>query len=212
MHHTPEHPVSHKTVRPPVLYVGTPVVLITTCNEDGTANISPMSSAWALGDRFVLGISSTSQCHANILNERECVLNFPSASLWQSVERIARSTGRNPVPPHKVKIGYEYVKDKFAKSGLVPIPSETVKPPRINECPIQVESKVVAVHEPGGEWSKERPETFAIVEVLVTRIHAHEDVVIPDSDQIDTEQWQPLLYVFRHYFGTGKDLGRTFKA
>jgi flavin reductase (DIM6/NTAB) family NADH-FMN oxidoreductase RutF len=116
------------------------------------------------------------------------------------------------VPPHKAKIGYEYVKDKFEMSDLVPIPSETVRPPRINECPIQVEAKVVAVHGPGGDWPQERPETFSIVEVLVTRIHAHENAVIPGSDQIDTNQWQPLLYVFRHYFGTSKNLGQTFKA
>lgn len=32
------------------------------------------------------------------------------------------------------------------------------------------------------------------------------------KDHIDTRRWQPLLYVFRHYFGTGPDLGRTFKA
>jgi len=30
-----------------------------------------------------------------------------------------------------VKAGYEYVKDKFELGGLTPIPSETVKPPRI---------------------------------------------------------------------------------
>jgi len=204
--------IKHKTVSPPVLYVGTPVALITTCNEDGTANISPISSAWALMDRFVCGMSSFSQCHENTLREMECVINFPSASLWSSVEKIARSTGRNPVPPHKVKIGYEYVKDKFALSGLTPISSETVKPPRINECPIQIEGKVVATHGPGGEWPSERPETFSIVEVLVTKIHAHENIIVPESDYIDTNHWQPLLYVFRHYFGTGEDLGRTFKA
>ena len=45
MYNKPEYPIKHKTVRPPVLYIGTPVALITTCNEDGTANISPMSSA-----------------------------------------------------------------------------------------------------------------------------------------------------------------------
>lgn len=208
----PDSIIKHKTIHPSVLYAGTPVVLITTCNEDGTVNISPMSSAWALGDRFVLGMSSASQCYSNIIREKECVLNFPSASQWPSVESISRSTGRNPIPPHKVKIGYEYMKDKFALSGLAAIPSETVKPSRITECPIQIESKVVAVHEPGGEWPKERPETFSIVEVLVKRIHAHENILLPDSDQIDTDKWQPLLYVFRHYFGTGKELGQTFKA
>jgi len=35
----------------PVLYFGTPVALITTVNPDGSSNISPISSAWALGDR-----------------------------------------------------------------------------------------------------------------------------------------------------------------
>ena len=38
------------------------------------------------------------------------------------------------------------------------------------------------------------------------------DIVIPDTNHIDTNRWSPLLYVFRHYFGTGPDLGRTFKA
>ena len=204
--------IKHKTVRLPVLYVGTPIALITTCNEDGTANISPMSSVWALGDRFVCGMSSSSQCHENTLREAECVINFPSASLWRSVEKLARSTGRNPVPPHKIKIGYEYVRDKFTLSGLTSIPSETVKPPRIKECPIQIEGKVVATHGPGGEWPIERPETFSIVEILVTKIHAHEDIVVPETDYIDTNRWQPLFYVFRHYFGAGEDLGRTFKA
>ncbi len=199
-------------MHPPVLYVGNPVTLITTCNEDGTSNISPMSSTWALMDRFVCGMSSTSQCRKNILREMECVINFPSASLWPSVEKLARSTGRNPVPTHKAKIGYEYVKDKFALSNLTSIPSETVKPPRINECPIQIEGKVVATHEPGGEWSSEHPETFSIVEILVKKVHAHEDIVAPESDYIDTSRWRPLLYVFRHYFGTGEDLGRTFKT
>ena len=205
-------PIKYKSVHPPVFYIGNPVALITTCNEDGTTNISPMSSSWALRDRVVCGMSSASQCHENILREMECVINFPSASLWSAVENIARTTGRSPVPPHKTKIGYEYVKDKFALSGLTPIISETVRPTRINECPIQIEGKVVAVHEPGGNWPDDRPETFSIVEILVTKTHAHEDIVVPNTDHIDTSRWQPLLYVFRHYFDTGKDLGRTFKA
>lgn len=70
----------------------------------------------------------------------------------------------------------------------------------------------MAIHGPSGDWPKERPETFSIVEVLMTKVHAHENILIPNSDKIDTDQWHPLLYVFRHYFGTGKELGRTFKA
>ena len=41
-------------IQPSILYFGTPVVLITTRNPDGSANITPMSSAWALADRVVI--------------------------------------------------------------------------------------------------------------------------------------------------------------
>ncbi|QIZ34619.1 hypothetical protein [Saccharopolyspora sp. ASAGF58] len=39
--------VDHVTIAPSILYFGTPVVLLSTENSDGTANLAPMSSAWA---------------------------------------------------------------------------------------------------------------------------------------------------------------------
>lgn len=202
---------SIKTVNPPVLYVGTPVALVTTTNKDDTTNISPMSSIWALGDRLICGMASGSLCHENILRENECVINYPSASQWKLVEKMARATGKNPIPAFKAKMGYEYVKDKFLLSGLSPIKSETVKADRISECPIQIEGKVVSNHNPG-KWNEDSPWSFTIIEIQVSKIHAHEDIIIPGTDYIDPNFWQPLIYVFRHYFGTGKELGKTFKA
>jgi len=202
----------HITIEPSVLYVGTPVALVTSLNPDGTANISPMSSAWALSDRVVLGMTSTSQGRENVVRTRELVINFPTPGLWRQVEAIARATGRNPVPPHKQKIGYEFVADKFEASGFTPQESEIVRPPRIAECPIQFEAEVVGVHDPGDDWPDDRPEAYQIVEARVLRVHAHRGVVVPGTNHIDTAKWSPLLYVFRHYFGTGADLGRTFKA
>jgi flavin reductase (DIM6/NTAB) family NADH-FMN oxidoreductase RutF len=35
----------HTSIEPGILYFGTPVVLISTINPDGTANLAPMSSA-----------------------------------------------------------------------------------------------------------------------------------------------------------------------
>ncbi len=49
----PELPSRHVVIRPSVLYFGTPVVLL---KEEGNANITPISSAWALGDRFGVGL------------------------------------------------------------------------------------------------------------------------------------------------------------
>ncbi len=202
----------HVTITPSVLYVGTPVALLSTLNPDGSTNISPMSSAWALFDRVVLGLTASSKGRENAVRERELVINFPTPDLWSRVEALARTTGRDPVPRHKVRIGYEFEPEKFDRSGFTPLASEIVMPQRIAECPIQFEAEVMDVHEPGGEWPGERPEAYQIIEARVVRVHAHRRVVIPGTNHIDTARWSPLLYVFRHYFGTGPDLGRTFKA
>jgi len=140
----------HLEIIPTVLYVGTPVALITSLNLDGTTNISPMSSAWALADRVIVGMSSTSKGRENAVRERQMVLNFPSPDLWPKVEAIARMTGRDPVPAHKKKIGYKYEPSKFEVSGFTPQASSVVRPLRIAECPIQFETEVVAWHDPGG--------------------------------------------------------------
>ena len=39
----------HKRIEPAIHYWGTPVVLVSTLNEDGSVNVAPMSSAWWLG-------------------------------------------------------------------------------------------------------------------------------------------------------------------
>jgi flavin reductase (DIM6/NTAB) family NADH-FMN oxidoreductase RutF len=199
----------HLTIKPSILYFGTPVVLITTMSPDGSVNISPMSSAWALADRVVLGCTATGQGIKNLRREKQCVLNFPSSSLWRKVESIARATGRREVPPAKAAIGYEYVADKFALASLTPIPSEIVTPPRIAECALQFEAELVEARASNGP---DGSPFMYIAETVVRRVHAHRDVVVPGTNHVDTEAWDPMLYVFRHYFGTGPDLGKTFKA
>jgi flavin reductase (DIM6/NTAB) family NADH-FMN oxidoreductase RutF len=196
-----------------VLYFGTPVVLVTTLNPDRTPNITPMSSAWALGDRVVLGLSSAGQGCLNAVREGECVLNVPSASLWEKVERLARTTGRDPVPAYKADAGYYHEPQKFEAAGLTPLPSDIVRPPRIGECPLQLEARVVATHAPGGgTWEARADLAFAIIEVAVQRVHAHAEITIPETHHVDIRRWQPLLYIFRHYIAAGQHLGRTFKA
>src|SRR5215831_12794884 len=40
--------MTHLSVEPAILYLGTPVVLISSINEDGSPNLAPMSSAFWL--------------------------------------------------------------------------------------------------------------------------------------------------------------------
>jgi hypothetical protein len=37
-------------------------------------------------------------------------------------------------------------------------------------------------------------------------------IVKPATDHIDPQRWSPPLYVFRHDFGTGEEIGRSFRA
>ena len=108
-----------------ILYFGTPVVLISSLNEDGSYNLAPMSSAFWLGWRCMLGLSSLSKTTQNLLRTKECVLNLPSVDQVKSVNHLARKTGANPVPESKIQKGYEFEPDKFGISGLTPTPSES---------------------------------------------------------------------------------------
>jgi flavin reductase (DIM6/NTAB) family NADH-FMN oxidoreductase RutF len=94
----------------------------------------------------MLGMSTRSQTVQNLLRERQCVLNLPSPDLVAAVNRLALTTGHNPVPAYKVAMGYRYEPDKFALAGLTPAPSDLVKPPRVAECPVQLEALIEQVH------------------------------------------------------------------
>lgn len=205
--HTPQESAEHLVIQPSILYVGTPVALVTTCNRDRTPNIGPMSSAWALGSTVVQGWEKKAHTLENLERERECVINVPDPPLWEHVERLAPLTGRDPVPEAGRHL-FRFEPRKFEAAGLTPAASEVVAPPRIRECPLQLEAVVEAVHTPAGPDG----DRFRIVETRVQRVHARSDIVRPGTNHIDTSRWSPLLYVFRHYFGTGEELGRTFRA
>ncbi len=81
----------HHLSEPSILYFGTPVVLITTTNSDGTNNIAPISSIFWLGWRAIIGISTFSKTTDNIRRTGECVLNLPSIHQTAAVNRLARS-------------------------------------------------------------------------------------------------------------------------
>lgn len=194
----------HLRIDPKILYFGTPVALITSMNPDATPNLAPMSSVWTLGYTAVLGIGAAGQTLSNLQARPECVINLPSPDLWRNVERIAALTGRHPVPEER-RAQYRYEPSKFAAAHLTPEPSNCVAPPRVHECALQLEAEVRDIRLVSDD-------EFAIVETHVVCVHAAREIVVPNTNHIDTNRWEPLLYVFRHYFGIGGDLGCNFRA
>lgn len=193
----------NKVVEPPILYLGTPVVLISTLNLDGSANLSPLSSAWWLGWSCMLGLDASSKTTENLRRDRQGVLNLPSAGLAGAVDRLALTTGSNPVPRHKMYMGYRYEPDKFAVSGLTPVSSDEVRPPRVAECPVQLEFVVEEIQ----FMAKNDPHMLVpvvAVEARIVRVHVDDSILLSGtSDRIDPEKWRPLIMSFRKFFGLG---------
>jgi flavin reductase (DIM6/NTAB) family NADH-FMN oxidoreductase RutF len=203
----------HRAIEPAILYFGTPVVLVSTLNEDGSPNLAPMSSAWWLGWRAVLGFGAASKTPQNMIRTRECVLNLPSADMVASVNRLARLTGSNPVPDGKLRKGYRYERDKFGIARLTPAASETVRPPRVEECSVQLEATVEAVHELAEGDAQWRGRLVSI-EVRVTRVHVDETLLVDgERDRIDPDKWRPLIMSFQQFYGLAPDrLGESTLA
>ncbi|MFN7919841.1 MAG: flavin reductase family protein [Bryobacteraceae bacterium] len=187
----------HKTIEPTILYFGTPVALISTLNEDGSPNLAPMSSAWWLGWTCILGLGQMGQTSDNLIRTRECVINLPSAEQVTNVDRLAMTTGKNPVPGRKLEWGYRYERDKFGVAGLTPVESETVAAPRVLECPVQMEGRV---HEYRAFGKNVNANVF---EVHIERLHVDESLLTGDGPRphIDPVRWNPLIMSFCRFFG-----------
>lgn len=194
----------HKVIQPKILYFGTSVVLISTVNEDGTPNLAPMSSAWWLNQSCMLGMSSKSQTVQNLIRERECVLNLPSVDLIPAIDRLTLLTGRNPVPESKAERGYQHEADKFGIAGLTPLPSELVHAPRVKECPIHLEARLVKVH------PFEEPSSLVAMEVHIEKVHIEEGLLMDgESNYIDPSKWNPMIMNFCEYFGLSEQLSAS---
>ncbi|MCU9952968.1 flavin reductase family protein [Burkholderia sp. BKH01] len=191
----------HRVTEPNILYFGTPVVLVSTLNPDGTANLAPISSAFWLGWRGVIGIAASSQTTRNLMRTGECVLNLPSSAQAHAVDRIARTTGTHPVPESKRARGYVYEPDKFGTAGLAETPSQTVWPPRALECPIHLEAVVAATHGLADETPDLRGK-ITVFEVRIQRVHVHPDLLMDGhQDRIDPDKWSPLIMSFQKFYG-----------
>ncbi|MEN6670280.1 flavin reductase family protein [Psychrobacter sp. B38] len=186
----------HKTIAPKVLYFGTPVALIGTLNEDGTANLAPISSIWWVNQSCMIGMSSKSKTVGNLLRERECSVNLPSEDLVGSVDQLALLTGSHPVPEAKKNMGYKYESDKFRTAGLTPDSAKTISASLVKECPVQLEGRVVNVHSFEGSTS------ILAIEIHIELAHIDEKILVDGKENyIDPEKWKPIIMNFCEFFG-----------
>jgi len=196
----------HRQIEPAILYLGTPVVLVSTTNEDKTANLSPMSSAWWLGWSCMLGLDASSKTTVNLLRTKQCVLNLPSAEEVKHVDSLARLTGSNPMPRHKKQMGYRFEADKFSVAGVTPQASIEVDPPRVKECPVQLEAVFVASN-PFASNDPRMLIPMVSIEVRIIKVHAVESILSDMyENRIDPNKWNPLLMSFLQFYARGENV------
>ncbi|MGW3473353.1 hypothetical protein ACWDKQ_33965 [Saccharopolyspora sp. NPDC000995] len=100
---------------------------------------------------------------------------------------------------------FRFEPDKFGAAGLRPAPSDLVHPPRVAECPVQLEARATRVQ-------ADAAENFRNIEAHVLRVDCGPHLVIPGAHHVDPTEWSPLIYHFRHYFGLGRELGHSFRS
>lgn len=189
---------SHDVVDPAVLYFGTPVVLVSTVSDDGTTNLAPISSIFWLGHTAVIGVGCRSRTAHNLRETGECVLNLPSVNEVGAVDRLALTTGRDPVPERKHEAGYRYCADKFARAGLTAQKGDVVRAPRALECPVNLEGRLLsgtALQPDGGAQ---------VFQIEVVRVHVHPSIrQVGTANRVDPDAWRPLLMSFQKFYGPG---------
>ncbi|OBT84884.1 hypothetical protein VE02_06538 [Pseudogymnoascus sp. 03VT05] len=195
---SPSPSYKNDTISPAIFYWGAPVVLITTSNKDSTSNIAPMSSAFWLGNRCMLGLGGISQTTINLLRTKQCVLNLPSDDMSDAVDALARTTGLKEIltakPGEGYKYfkrmnGYEYVPDKFGRAGLTAVQSDVMA--------ADADTK-----------------GFFTLEVKVVRTHVHRGIRMEGSkNRIDPDRWRPMIMSFQELYGLrGKVVGESVLA
>ena len=185
-----------RTIHPSILYFGTPVVVLSTRNLDGTANLAPFSSVFWLGSQAILGLSTLSRTVENLRRTGEAVINLPSDREAGAVDRLALTTGADPVPAYKAARGYRHESGKFGIAGVSPGPTVNVDVPSIAEFPVHLEATLSAEHR--------LDDGLSLFVLEVCRVAVEDELMAEGSDhRIDPDRWRQLIMSFQQFYGLG---------
>lgn len=162
------------------LIVPRPIAFVSSASPDGVLNLAPFS--------FFTGISAnppvicfcpmvrasdglTKDTLRNIESTQEFVVNIVSEDFVESMNVCSTE-----FPPEV---------NEFEKSGLTPIPSDLVKPPRVKESRINLECKLVQI-----VTVSSKPLGGSIVLGEVLRFHVDDRLI--DDFKIDPDKLKPV--------------------
>jgi len=169
----------------------TPVGLVTSVDENGKPNIVTLGEVFNLSIRepvwVGIAIRDATYSHGLIEEQGEFVVNLPTADLLAAVLGCGSCSGRDGI-------------DKFQRFGLTPRPAVRVSPPLIEECPVNLECQLVAMH-PVGDHD-------LFIGNVVTQ-HVNKTLVSAHGE-IDAGNLDPIIMMPKSFWRRGDKIG-TFR-
>ena len=155
--------------------------------------LSIMPSSWiaiagSTPSSVVIAIRATRHTLALIRETGEFTVNIAPVALAEAVDYCGLVSGRNT--------------DKFEDTGLTAVPGAVVDTPIIEECPLNLECRVLT-EVPNGDY------VLLIGEIVETQV----DEAVLDGDEVDVTRLDPLVYCpsSREYRGVTGKVADAFK-
>jgi flavin reductase (DIM6/NTAB) family NADH-FMN oxidoreductase RutF len=98
------------------------------------------------------------------------------------------------------------VKDKFGIANLTDVPSGMITAPRIQECPVQMEAELQAVH-PLAADDENQHGKIVTMEFRILRVYLDEAILMKGSaNRVNPDKWKPLIMSFQKFYGLGEQV------
>ena len=180
--------MGRKSLPPTTMLFPTPVVLVTCVNEAGKPNM--ITLAWVgmvNSEPPMIGISIRPErySYACVKGTREFVVNLPTEEMVRKVDACGVLSGKEA--------------DKFSSMGLKPVPAQKVKPPLIDECPVQMECQVKQIIPLG---------SHDLFLGQIVALHVKEEIQ-KEKGRIDITKVLPFVFCpgANEYWNLGKCIG-----
>jgi len=154
------------------------VVMATVVGSDGKPNIITLGMYMPISVNpplVCIGVAPQRYSHGLIEETGEFVINTPSIDLEEQMHYCGVKSARDV--------------DKWKETGLTPMPSLKVKPPRIKECFGHLECKVVQTHVCGDH-------TLFVGEVVATTV----DEEVLKGESLDVLKARPIVQKNHVYY------------
>lgn len=164
-----------------------PVLIVTTYNENNSANV--MNAAWGGiydENQVMLCLSKEHKTYQNIVKRQAFTISIGDAAHVMAEDYVGIVSG-NDVP------------DKCEKAGFHVLASEFVDAPIIDELPMALECKLLKINEDG----------IVIGEII--NVNADESI-LNEKGKIDPEKFNPIAFdpIHSAYRQLGTIVGKAF--